>query len=271
MKVKTTLLFLFTAPLFLLSQPNCEIYKRETPCRDACESAMMAIRYKQGSFISQVYFDLAISTCPEFAYAYMEKGVPHLKRGNFIHWKQLIDKAVEHDPLQYLGYRGWCRLQFLRDYEGAIEDIEALAKLIPSDIGYCQTGDYHLDIARALSYKMLGQRDTAKAIFYQHINHPDYSPGLFDFYHLGVLEYELGDYDQAITHLYRQIEENDYLGETYYFLALAEEKKGNIAACKSYLQKAKTYYEAGKFRRDSYTETIDKIYLVEILEAIEKH
>jgi len=69
--------------------------------------------------------------------------------------KKMIDKAVELDPEKYLGYRGWCRLQFLRDYKGAIKDIEELKSLVSYDIGACQTGDYHLNIVLTLCYQKL--------------------------------------------------------------------------------------------------------------------
>ncbi|WP_321538873.1 tetratricopeptide repeat protein [Flavobacterium piscinae] len=63
-----------------------------------------------------------------FDYAYWAKSIAYLKSGDFITWKKLIDKAVDLNPVEYLGYRGWCRYQFFRDYEGAINDIEALEK-----------------------------------------------------------------------------------------------------------------------------------------------
>ena len=126
----------------LYAPPNCNFYNSDKNCYESCQLALQAIRYYQGSWQSQEYFDKSIDLC-DFAYSYMEKGVPYLKRGDFIKWKALIDKAVELDPNEYLGYRGWCRLQFLRDYDGAISDIEQLLELNQYDIGYNQNGDYH--------------------------------------------------------------------------------------------------------------------------------
>ncbi|MCB0559243.1 MAG: tetratricopeptide repeat protein [Lewinellaceae bacterium] len=253
----------------LFAPPNCEIYKRDKICYESCQEAMKAIRYWQGSSQSQQHFNRSIELCPGFAYSHMEKAVPFLKRGKFIQWKKMIDKAVELEPQEYLGYRGWCRLQFLRDYEGAIKDIERLKELVDYDIGFCQTGDYHLNIALALCYKEIGQIDKAKEIFEQHLTAHNAYIGLYDFYHLGVIEYETGAYQKAIEHLTRQIRENDYLGETYYFLALAHKALGNEQEYRSTLKTAKAYYQAGKFRTDTYTETIDKIYFVDIIEELE--
>ncbi|MCO6476380.1 MAG: tetratricopeptide repeat protein [Phaeodactylibacter sp.] len=253
----------------LYAPPNCEVYKTDEACYASCQEAMKAIRYRQGSRQSQQHFDKSIELCPDFAYSYMEKAVPFLKRGEFIQWKKLIDKAVELEPAEYLGYRGWCRLQFLRDYEGAIQDIERLKELVNYDIGFCQTGDYHLDIALALCYKELGQTDKTRGLFEEYLQKDEAYIGLYDFYHLGVLEYETGEYRKAIAHLTRQVRENDYLGETYYFLALTHKALDDKEAYVSNLKKARAYYEAGKFRADTYTETVDKIYLQDIVDELE--
>lgn len=253
----------------LLAPPNCEVFKADAACYEACREAMMAIRYPQGSYKSQRHFDQSLELCPDFAYSYMEKAVPFLKRGLFIEWKAMIDKAVELAPTEYLGYRGWCRLQFLRDYEGAIKDIERLKSLVSYDIGYCQTGDYHLDIVLALCYKHLGDYEKARQLFLEHTSAENYSEGYFDFYHFGVLEFETGHYEKALEYWDRQIEISDYLAETYYFKALAYKALNQPKEYTTNLEKALNYYQAGNIRMDTYTEPMDKIYLLDIQEEME--
>lgn len=252
--------------LNLYAPPNCEVYKSDEMCFKACKEAMRAIRYKQGSYTSQKHFEKSLGMCQTFPYSFMEKAVPFLKRGQFIEWKKLIDKAVELDPENYLGYRGWCRLQFLRDYEGAIADIEKLQSTISYDLGFCQTGDYHLSVVLALCYKHIGEAAKARSIFLDYLNSDEYSEALYDFYHLGVLEYEEGNYEKAIEYLKKQIEANDYMGETYYFMAMAYKKLEQQELYALNLSKAEDYYKGGKTRVDNYTETMDKIYLLDILE-----
>lgn len=246
-------------------QPNCNVYlwKGDTLCYKACLEATEAGEYEQGSKASQIHFDKAIQYCPTFAYAYFEKAVPYLKRGDFITWKQLIDKAVELSPTAYLGYRAWCRYQFLRDYEGAIRDIDRLDSLITYDIGHSINGDYHLNIAKALCYKALGEKKKAIEIIEQHLSSAS-NPSNYDYLHLGVLKLETGDYTGAVADLKKEIEINDCLSETYYYLALAYKKCSDQAAYAKNLLKAKDFYESGKKRTDPYTEPIDKIYLIDI-------
>ena len=260
----TTVLTLVS--LILYAPPNCEIYKDNADCYQACKAAMKAIRCEQGSYRSQLYFDESIELCENFAYAYMEKAVPFLKRGQFVKWKILIDKAVELSPHEYLGYRGWCRFQFLGDYEGAINDIEQLQSLVNYDVGYCQSGDYHLNVVLALCYREIGDLDKARVLFQQQMSSGDHHQGLYDFYHLGVLEYEDGNYQKAVEYLKNQIEVNDYMGETYYFLALAYKNLGQIEEYIQYLDLSEEYYRTKKYRNGSYTAPIDEIFLMDIVE-----
>lgn len=247
------------------AQPNCEIYKqdKQTACYEGCNLAVEAAN-EQGTSASQEQFDKAIALCPALDYAYMEKSVPYLKRGDFITWKSLIDKAVELNPLGHLGYRGWCRFQFLRDYKGAIADFETLATLNEFNIGYSQNGDYHLNIAKALCYKAIGEKKKAIDIIERHLANKDYSPLPYDYLHLGVLKLEIADTVSAITNLKKSIELNDYFAEPHYFLGMIYKGRNSKMEYREYMEKAKTYYLKGYKRFDPYTHPIDKIFLKQI-------
>ena len=111
----------FLAGLYCITahgQPNCNLYKwsGDSACYRACQYYSERLDYAQGSRESQILFDSVVAVCPTFDVAYMEKAVPYLKRGDFATWRIWIDKAVALNPKEHLGYRGWCRYQFLRDY-----------------------------------------------------------------------------------------------------------------------------------------------------------
>jgi tetratricopeptide (TPR) repeat protein len=272
--MRIVLLFLIfgTVTTLCVSQPNCNVYKfnKNEPCYQACEESMKAIEYAQGSRESQVHFDKAIERCPSFDYAYFEKAVPYLKRGEFIEWKKLIDKAVELNPAERLGYRGWCRYQFLRDYKGAIQDLERLDSLVGYDIGYSANGDYHLKVALALCYKQSGQKQEAHRILEEHVSRKDYTPMPYDFLHLGVIKLELKDFAGAIAAFEKQIRYNDFQAENYYYMALAYKGLRNKNAFHGNLVKAKEHYRANKHLVDPYTHQADRIFLSEIEALLKK-
>jgi len=262
---KILLTLIIACPIGAYSQPNCNVFKmnNDQPCYEACVTVTEA-EAEQGTRTSQLQFDKAIELCPGFDYAYFEKAVPYLKRGDFITWKKLMDKAVELNPTGRLGYRGWSKYQFVRDYQGAIDDFEKLDSLVNYDIGYSINGDYQLNFAKALCYKALGQKSKAIEIMETQLAQKGYSPMTYDYLHLGVLKMEVDDTDGGIEYLRKSIAYNDYLAEPYYYLGLIYKKKNLKKEYRENMEKAKAYYLKGYKRFDPYTHPMDKVYLADI-------
>ena len=263
--------FYFLIVLFqfsiVLAQPNCEAYKYygDTLKYEACKKAMEIKGHYQFSKEYQTVLDEAIEIDPTFDYAYWAKSIAYLKSGDFVTWKKLIDKAVELNPKEHLGYRGWCRYQFFRDYKGAIKDIEKLDSLVDYDIGQSQNGTYHLNIAKGLCYKAVGEKEKAITILEKQIklNEEEDFVGAYDYLHLGVLYLETEKFEKAFETFKKQSENNE-LAENQYYLALTYLKLGKPVESKSCLEKAKELYIEGRKMSDPYSNPMDKIYLEDI-------
>jgi len=254
---------------FALAQPNCEAYKYfgDELKYKACKAAEKRAGYYQFSRKYQEALDEAIAIDSTFAFAYRAKSTAYLKSGDFLQWKYLMDQAVKFEPSAQLDYRGWCRYQFFRDYQGAIGDIELLDSLVDYDIGHSVNGDYHLHLARALCYKALGERELAIGIIEGLLQDSTYFIGIYDFLHLGVLYLETKQYEKALLAFDRQEKEND-LAENRYYRALVHNAMGEIEAYQSQLLLAKNMYLGGRKMFDPYVEQMDKIYLSTIEKAL---
>jgi tetratricopeptide (TPR) repeat protein len=254
----------------LIAQPNCNafLYYGDTLKYEACLEAEKRAGHYQFSREYQEALDKALAIDSTFAYAYKVKSTAYLKSGDFITWKALIDKAVKYDPEGELFYRGWCRYQFFRDYEGAIADIELLESLVDYDIGFGQNGDYHLLITKALCYKAIGQSDKAISIIEEKLSDSTYFASPYDYLHLGVLYLEKGDIDRAIQALETQETVND-LAENRYFIALAYRQKGALQLFRDNLTMAEKLYKNGIRMLDPYTTHMDRIYLAQIEKLME--
>jgi tetratricopeptide (TPR) repeat protein len=213
----------------------------------------------------QTVLDEAIKIDPTFDYAYWAKSIAYLKSGDFVTWKKLIDKAVEYNPKEHLGYRGWCRYQFFRDYKGAIKDIEKLDSLVDYDIGQSQNGTYHLNIAKGMCYKAIGEKEKAIAILEKQIklNEEENFVGAYDYLHLGVLYLETEKFEKAVETFKKQSENNE-LAENQYYLAMTYLKLDKPTEYKSCLDKAKELYIGERRMTDPYSNPMDKIYLENI-------
>lgn len=243
--------------------PNCNLYKDDKGCYEACKEAEKAIMHSQGSKASQEHFDKSIQSCSGFDYSYYQKAVPYAKRGLMREWKILIDKAVELNPKEHLSNRGWYHFFFMHNYEAAIKDIERLDEMIDYDIGTTGDGTYHLNVMKALCWKGLGENQKAIEILKKQLNNKNHDAGMYDYLHLGVLYLENKEYELAVQNLDNQIEVND-LSEIYYYKAMCLKKLNKVEAYKANLKKSLEYYQKEKSMSDSYRQLIDEIYLSDI-------
>jgi tetratricopeptide (TPR) repeat protein len=251
----------------VFAQPNCDAYKYygDTLKYEACKKAEDVKGHSQFSKEYQTVLDESINIDPTFDYAYWAKSIAYLKSGDFVTWKKLIDKAVQNNPKEHLGYRGWCRYQFFRDYKGAIKDIEKLNDLVDYDIGQSQNGTYHLNIAKGLCYKGIGEKEKAIKIIENQIrlNEEENFIGVYDYLHLGVLYLETERFEKAIEVFKKQAQITE-LAENQYYAALAFLKLKKLTEYKSCLKKAKELYLEDRKMTDPYSNPMDKIYLENI-------
>lgn len=254
-------ILLFTSIIQGQSQ-NCNafIYQGDTLQHDACVIAEEANNYYQFSKEYQEIYDKAIAKCPYFATAYHAKSVAYLKSGDFINWKILIDKAVSLKPKEYLSNRGWCRYQFFRDYQGAINDIEQLDSLVEYDIGYSSGGDYHLNIAKAICYNALGNNPRAIEIIEEQLKAKGYSTGNYDYLHLGILYLESKQYQKALENFNLQ-DEIYNIAENQYYKAKAYHALGDAKKYAKHLKLSFELHRKGGKMFDSYNHHMGTIYL----------
>lgn len=252
------------------SQYNCDAFKMlgDTCKYEACKYIEKSKKYFQLRKEYHDKYNEALEICPEYHPAYKAKSTAYLKTGDFITWKKLMDKAVELSPLDNLDYRGWCRFQFFRDYKGAIKDIERLQASVGVNAGFGQNGMYHLNVARALCYKMLGERKRAIQIMEDHLKN-EYMTGLYLQYHLGILYYEEGQFEQALVAFQKQTQEYDF-AENEYYKSLVYKSINQPEKQKQAIRKSLNTYKDAVFMNDVYAHQVDKIYLIEVEEEYQK-
>ena len=254
-------------PLYGLAQPpNCNVYlyNKDTAQYKACKSVEY-VPYYQYTRQYQERFDKALEICPYFAYAYRAKSTAYLKSGDFLTWKYLIDKAVQYDTMSHIGYRGWCRYQFFRDYEGAIADIEYLEKRNNIlHVGYSANGDYHLIVAKAICYSALNKKRKAIQILENLFSTNGYDAGLFDYYQLAVTYFQVNDYANALKYLDKQSERNEFAENKYYKARIAKIKKDKKTFEKEKSEAIRLYNDK-KVLFDPYTTHFNKVYLSTIV------
>ncbi len=259
-------LFLLMIPFYAVGQPNCNVYlyDKDTAQYNACKS-VEKVYYYQYTRQYQEQFDRALEICPYFSYAYRAKSTAYLKSGDFLTWKYLIDKAVEYDTLSNIGYRGWCKYQFFRDYKGTISDIEYVEKRYKTiDVGYSAGGEYHLLVAKAICYSALNNKQKAIEILENLLANKNYDPGLFDYYQLGVTYFQIKDYENAQKCFDKQSAKYE-LAENKYYKAKIAKLNGDTLLFQREKNEAIRLYQDKKNMVDPYTEHFNKVYLTTII------
>ncbi|MCX7552235.1 tetratricopeptide repeat protein [Xanthomarina sp. F2636L] len=198
---------------------------------------------------------------------YMEYSVHLNKAGDFENGFKYLNKAVELDPKLHLGYRGWIRLRKMRDYNKALEDFDRLDTLTPNFVDAPWGED--IDFLRGECY--FGKKDYQKAIelFNRNIkNQKEDWADIHSFVYLGLCEYELGNYEKAISEFQRALNQTENVPESYFGMAKAYQELGQIEKAKENILKAESsiHYK----RDDVYNEFLNEIYLSEILEFKQK-
>lgn len=194
---------------------------------------------------------------------YMAYSVRFNKAGDFTKGFMYLDKAVELNPSSHLGYRGWIRLRKMRDYDKALIDFDRLDSLTPNVVD----APWGEDIDFLRGECRFGKKDYQKAIelFNRNIKNQDEDwADIHSFVYLGLCEYELGHYKKAITEFQRALNQSEYTPESYFGIAKAYQKLGEIERAKKSILKAEENISSK--RDDVYNEFLNEIYLSEILE-----
>ena len=171
----------------------------------------------------QLVADSLLQIDPTNARIWQTKAMPYLKNGDFISWNKYINKAVLYAPERYLAYRGFCKAIFVKDYESALLDFEAIQKLKPNAPVYEM--DHSMEFFRGMCYMELGQLDSArffmeKSIKWQMDNKGAEWTHYVDFFYMGVIYYELNDISKAHYYIDASLKNYAQFPDTHYYKAL---------------------------------------------------
>ncbi len=219
--------------------------------------------HQQGVILSQTMFNVLTFQNPNYSDAYFEQSVPFNKRGYFAKGFELLDKAVELDPSLHLGYRGYMKLRFLRDYKNALTDFNRLDNLTPNFTDAPWGED--IDFLRGECY--FGMKEYQKAIIYFNLNVKNNKEDWVDintFTYLGICEYELGNYKKSISEFNRALNQSENTPEAHFGLAKAYLKLENSDKANEHIIKAEKSIDYK--REDPYKEFQNEIYLWETTE-----
>lgn len=225
-----------------------------------------------GSRQSQYYLTKSLNADPTFTRALLETALPHLQKGEFAIGFKYLNKAVELEPLEYLGYRGCAKLYYLHDSDGALKDLVELDSMTPNftDAPWGRDIYYTMGIAE----KRRGNLVEALRLFDYSISNTTKQKGedwvdVKVFLYRGIVKLELKDYSGAIADFDRGIFYFDKFMEAYYYKGRALLAIGDLnAACMNF-EKAKSCFEAGYSYANQLYSMVEEVLNEDIEAALD--
>lgn len=257
-KAFLVLSFFNALPYAVKGQGNCLIYDENSGERLACELSYRAVTYKQGSKTSQILFDAAIDIGPGYAWAYYEKSVPYFKRGLLSQGVELLNKAIDIDPENYLCYRAYWYFSH-RSFEACISDLERYYYTLNGPPRSTPGGDMEMRMLLGLTYAQTGNLKKAIELVSNTIGSYEtqgYFVGPFDFHVLGILYYANNQLVKAQAAFEKQTELNENFADTYYYMGLIKSAESNEEAAIKLFRKSLNLFNGmnGGFTFNSFLD-----------------
>jgi tetratricopeptide (TPR) repeat protein len=225
-----------------------------------------------GSRQSQYYLAKSLEADPTFARALLQTALPHLQKGEFAIGFKYLNKAVELEPLEYLGYRGCAKLYYLHDSDGALKDLVELDSMTPNftDAPWGRDIYYTMGIAE----KRRGNLGEALRLFDHSIANTTKQKGedwvdVKVFLYRGIVKLELENFSGAIADFEKGIFYFDKFMEAYYYKGKALLELGDVKAACFNFKKAKSCFEAGYSYANQLYSMVEEVLYDDIKAALE--
>lgn len=257
---------------FSCHQPAEEL-SWETPREEAEYWFSIQADEYMGTPVSQFYLDLSIKADPSYARAWFQMALPHIQKGEFAKGFKYLDKAVELNPLENLGYRGCAKLYYLHDNKGAMKDLVRLDSLTPNftDAPWGRDIYYTMGIAA----KRNGHLKEALDLFNQSIRLTTEEKGedwveVKVFLYRGIVRLELGDISGALLDFDKSIFYFDKFMEAHYYKGIALLTLGDkTGACYNFEQ-AENFLNQGYSYSNQMYSMVEEVLAEDVTQMLSK-
>lgn len=169
----------------------------------------------------QLYLDSLIAILPKEPFFWQQKAMPLFKQKKYELGMKYLDKAIELDSTNhYREYRAFIKCIFQKNYSESLEEFNYLTK-INGDYGIIMDHPYSFWIG--LCYLQLNEFDKAQKFIENSIafGQKNNFVNPYELFYLGIIEYEKGNYQNAINNLNKSLEQYEKFSDAKYYKALS--------------------------------------------------
>jgi len=223
--------------------------KRKTIKINSADSLKITHYWKQANAVGlyssmrQKYLDSALQIKPDSAFFWQQKAMPLYKARKYSLGKPFLEKAAHYDPSGSLDYSGFMKCIFSKEYEESIADLLEAKKRFGDSYVMDHTYNFYI----GLDYLQLNQFEKAKSYllkskeqqFKDFPNDPPHEACHYlDWFYLGIVEYELQNFELAIAHFDMSLKVYENLADAMYFKAICLRNTGKLEAAKMIFEEA---------------------------------
>jgi tetratricopeptide (TPR) repeat protein len=196
--------------------------------------------------------DSALKYLPKDAYLWQQRSMPLIKQMKYELSLQYMDSAVKYNPSMYVGYRGFLKCIFQKDYKSALPDLlKSKAERPEAD-----EMDHPWSFWIGLCHLQLNQYEKAEAAFQDCVDHDNevsnsWGHFLHPFY-LGVAQLERKKYAEAQANFDLTLQRHKLFADVKYYKAMCFQATSQLAQALEMLVQAQRDLAAGhSFHEDS--------------------
>ena len=184
-----------------------------------------AFHYSFFSSEWQSNIDSALAITPDDDYLWQQKAMPYFKCRKYQVGMQYLDKAVALNPKENLGYRGFIKCIFSKNYADAIIDFANAITINGNKTEMEHPYSFYIGI----SFLQLNQYDSAINYFNKTVEAESpigSSPivHFMDWFYLGIANYELKNYTEAIAFFDKDLLHYSSFSEAKFYKAVCLHK-----------------------------------------------
>jgi tetratricopeptide (TPR) repeat protein len=253
MKNKLSILTLIFSLSVLLLSLNNSIIAQTINEKQAKQDTIIEKYLKKGAYQYHYllhgwrdWIDVGLEEDSTIAYLWEMKALPYWKTQKYELALECYKKAIQYNRARNLGRQGYMRCIFEKNYKEAIKDMEMAEK----EFGYGYQNDHSYQFYIALSHLQLGNFEKAEQILQEDFKKTTKARGenwihYLDLFYMGIVQYELRDYDKAITYFDKAIAEYSHFSDAKYYKGLCFFLKGKRGEAKELILEAKADFAKG--------------------------
>jgi len=191
------------------------------------------------------YIDAGLKQDSTIAYLWQQKAMPLFKRRKYEVGLLYLNQAVKYDKF-WLDYRGFIKCIFAKAYKDALVDFQECKKR--NSNGHIM--DHSYDFYMALCYLQLNDFHKALSVLKADIDKTEKENGkdwvhYLDLFYLGIIYYELGEYDKAIITFDSSLSKYSRFSDAKYFKGKCIILKGDYDKGIELMKEGKKDFEKG--------------------------